>query len=262
MTQPMSATYTRQTLEETPARVLSLLSAIGTSKPIRTALATRGYTADEHAVGWALLHKATGYLALVPVPAEARAASDALAAVDAWDEPNFRLARATLERRYPEQAQFVFADLSAQTGPSALLSVGTFLDRLDALERKLPGRELKEKVADKAQEKADKAAIATLELRGITAAERSRLRGLIKVAQTGTAPDPGAEKAAAEAAAQAAERLKNLAELRAFYDEWAEIARIVITRRDYLIRLGLAKRKSGESEEPAEPEQPETPPAP
>ena len=45
----MSATYTRQTLEETPARVLSLLSAIGTSKPIRTALATRGFGDAEFA---------------------------------------------------------------------------------------------------------------------------------------------------------------------------------------------------------------------
>jgi len=258
----MTKTYARQTLEETPERMLSLLSAIGTVPTIRAALTKRGYTADDHEQGWKLLHKASGYLGPAAEPKVDRTANDALAAVDAWDEPHFRLARATLERRYPDQAAFVFADLSAQTGPSALLSVGTFLDRLDALERKLPGRELKEKAADKAQEKADKAALATLELRGITAAERSRLRGLIKVAQTGTAPDPGAEKAAAEAAAQAAERLKNLAELRAFYDEWAEIARIVITRRDYLIRLGLAKRKSGESEEPAEPEQPETPAAP
>ena len=255
----MTKTYARQTLEETPERMLSLLSAIGTVPTIRAALTKRGYTADDHEQGWKLLHKASGYLGPAAEPKVDRTANDALAAIDAWDEPHFRMARATLERRYPDQAAFVFADLSAQTGPSALLSVGTFLDRLDALERKLPGRELKEKVADKAQEKADKAALATLELRGITAAERSRLRGLIKVAQTGTAPDPGAEKAAAEAAAQAAERLKNLAELRAFYDEWAEIARIVITRRDYLIRLGLAKRKSGETEEPSDPGEPEEP---
>ncbi len=40
-----------------------------------------------------------------------------------------------------------------------------------------------------------------------------------------------------------ATRLDDLRALRAWYDDWAETARTVMTRRDYLIRLGLAKRK-------------------
>ena len=32
-----------------------------------------------------------------------------------------------------------------------------------------------------------------------------------------------------------------------WYREWSETARSVITRRDYLIRMGLSKRKSGKA---------------
>jgi len=43
---------------------------------------------------------------------------------------------------------------------------------------------------------------------------------------------------------------EHVAALRAWYEEWSEIARATVTRRDYLIRLGLAKRKSN-NEQPA-----------
>ena len=42
-----------------------------------------------------------------------------------------------------------------------------------------------------------------------------------------------------------------LLKLHAWYREWSETARSVITRRDYLIRLGLAKRKGRRGEGPA-----------
>jgi hypothetical protein len=38
-------------------------------------------------------------------------------------------------------------------------------------------------------------------------------------------------------------RRADLEALRAWFDDWTETAKIVITRRDELIRLGLAKRK-------------------
>ncbi len=37
--------------------------------------------------------------------------------------------------------------------------------------------------------------------------------------------------------------------LRHWYEEWSEIARASISRRDYLILLGLAKRKSSKKGE-------------
>jgi hypothetical protein len=39
-----------------------------------------------------------------------------------------------LGRLYPDQDAFVFAGLEPSTGPGAVLSVATLLDRLDALE--------------------------------------------------------------------------------------------------------------------------------
>lgn len=47
-------------------------------------------------------------------------------------------------------------------------------------------------------------------------------------------------------------RLEGLRALRAWFDDWSETARTVVARRDYLIRLGLAKRKK--SVTPAKPE--------
>jgi len=84
------------------------------------------------------------------------------------------------------------------------------------------------------------AAIALLAERGINAAERQRLRNLIAVAES--APDlslPDAETVAKSEATN----LRNLMALRAWYEEWSGIARVVIKRRDYLIRMGLAKRR-------------------
>ena len=38
--------------------------------------------------------------------------------------------------------------------------------------------------------------------------------------------------------------LKALGALRVWYVDWSEMARSVVKRREYLIQLGLAKRKS------------------
>jgi hypothetical protein len=230
--------YTRQTLEETPERVLRFLAGVAGRAEIRTVLFQHGYTDAEHQEGWKLLHAATGYETSVPSPPSAdRTVAEAIAELDAWDEPHFRLARATLNRRFPEQAEFVFRELVAQSGPAALLSVQTFLDRLDQLEGKRPGRDHKAK----ARKAADQQAVATLAERGISAAERARLRKLLQAAHSGVAPIPATDPG--PAAAQAAAHQEALLRLRAFYDEWSEVARVVIGRRDHHIRLGLAKRK-------------------
>jgi hypothetical protein len=63
---------------------------------------------------------------------------------------------------------------------------------------------------------------------------------LVSTAKAGTPSGLSAEQIAAEDAAFEAA----LVELRAWYDEWSEIARLIIKRRDLLIRLGLAERRS------------------
>ncbi len=224
----------RQTLEETPARVLIFLRGVGTTAVIRTALAARGYTAEDHAEGWERLHRVAGYGDGKNVSLE-NEAQNAIATIDAWDEPTFRVCRAALERLHPEQAAFVFKDLESATGALAVISVSMFLERLDALENG-PER--------KSTRRADHAALATLAKRGITKEERAKMQQLIETAK-GLAPeaqlDPSAEA-----------RQADLIALRAWYEDWSETARAVITRRDHLIRLGLAKRKKAAKRSPGE----------
>lgn len=226
---PPTPQPSRQVLEEIPTRSLKFLSALSKSSIIHAALAARGYTEPDHQEGWELLLQVTGFRRPAVAVAESTAARDAAVEIDAWDEPNFRLIRAALDRRHPEQSLFVFEGLTASTGAGAVLGVATLLDRLDALE-KSPER--------KATRKADQAALDTLTKRGIPTAERARLRALVTTAMTAAKAEEDASDAADDGVPNEA-----LLKLHAWYGEWSEVARAVIKRRDHLIRLGLAKRK-------------------
>ncbi len=223
-----TATVSQETLEETPARVMKFLYGVGTVPAIRARLARRGYTPEEHQRGWSLLHAASGY-ELEPALGT-HSDPEVLAAVselDDWDEDGFRIIHAALGRLHPAQDRAVLAGLAPARGAGSVLSVKLLLDRLDTL--------------DKSQDAGDKAATKTLATRGITQAERKRLRGLIAIAEKGTsqpAPDTSARDAQNEKRQQA------LVELRAWYEDWSNMARALVKRRDRLIRLGLAKRRS------------------
>ncbi|XXT22338.1 hypothetical protein WME94_12330 [Sorangium sp. So ce429] len=196
----------------------------------------RGYTDEDHREGWDLLHRASGFGTGEPDEVEDAEVGKAIAELDAWDEPHFRLIRAALQRRHPAQEKFVFDNLTAQVGPAAVVSVKTLLDRLDALE-KSPAR------------KDDHAALETLAKRGITREERSRLRQLVDIASgAGTAAEeddeePIGDAATVRAVVDSREHVEALRALHAWYREWAETARAIVKRRDFLVRLGLAHRK-------------------
>lgn len=227
-------------LDDMPARGLRLLGALSSNPYIRAALAQRGYSDATHEHGWSLVLKASGYRRPVAELLAKPEAAAAMAEIDAWDEPNFRIARATLVLM-PEQRDFLFQDLEAQTGAAAVASVTTFLDRCDELETS------KDR---KATRKADLAALDRLAERGISKAERERLRALLAVATAspdagGLAPKSPADPA--KEAARAAERREARIALWGFVTEWSEIAKTVIKRRDHLIQLGLAKRKAGKN---------------
>jgi hypothetical protein len=223
---PAPEELSRQTLAETPARALTFLSAVGQNLSIREVLLRRGYSTEVHEQIWRLLLDTSGFRAPSTIDARVRAA---LVAVDQWDEPNFRVAAATLRYEFPDQYAHVFADdLQAGTGPESLVAVTRFLDRLDELERS-PER--------KATRKVDAAALAKLALRGLTVDERVRVRELVNVARS-SMPDTAEAMAEDRSAGR-----RSLELLRAMYEEWAEIARVEVKRRADLIRLGLAKRK-------------------
>lgn len=223
-------TVTRQTLEQTPGRSLVFLRGVGTSASIRAALARRGYTRVEHERGWALLLASSGQFEDPGAEdVDDLAVQQAIADVDAWDEDGLRIVNASLRGRHPAQHAFVMRGLKASTGIAAVLGVATLLDRLDALES-APEREI--------TRKGDHAALATLAARGIGKAERARLRAKVKLAQSFAGTRGPAEQAAYEQRVRQA-----LVEQRRWFEEWADVARAVIKRRDQLIRLGLASRR-------------------
>lgn len=222
-------------LDETPARALKFLGAVSTNRAVRAILAKRGYSQSDHERGWQLTLKASGYRRPVPVVLDTPASRDAIAEIDAWDEPNFRVARAALVGDFPEQHAFVFQDLAPQTGVAAVASVTTFLDRLDELES---GKDRK------ATRKVDQAALAKLASRGIDAAERARLRKLLETARGPSAEAPTDAEQAGEPAADETEPREAKLALWRWYVEWREVARADIKRKDHLIQLGMAERKA------------------
>jgi hypothetical protein len=228
--------YEKRVLAATPEKALTFLRAAATKLEIRTLLFAAGYSNAEQAAGWNLLGRASGYVPGVASPADDVAARAAITEIDAWDEPGFRRIGAALGRLHPEQHEFVFAGLETARGAGAVLSVTTLLDRLDQLES-APERA--------ATREADQAAIATLRSRGITAEVRNHLRGLLEVAKTAAPP-----VLPSDASAEDVE--KALLELRAWYRDWSETARAVVHRKDYLVMLGLSKRRSRKADDVAE----------
>lgn len=231
----LDVNVSRETLEGTPVRALTFLKAIGTSAAIHGAMVARGYSREHHLQGWALLHSVSGYQDSA-LPVEDRSVSDAIKQLDDWDEDGFQVIAASLRYRYPEQAAFLLTGLAPSTGAAAVLGVKQLLDRLDALESSPDRASSKQK---------DQAALAVLSQRGIGKADRERLRQWIDLAEG--APDVSLPDAEAIARSEA-KYLKGLLALRAWFEEWAGIARVAIKRRDHLIRLGLAKRRVQTSE--------------
>jgi hypothetical protein len=225
--------YEQQILEETPAKVIPFLRAVATNKEIRAAMHQCGYTEEEQARGWQLLLAATGYVPTGYGTTDDDNARAAIAELDAWDESGFRRVHAALGRLHPDQDAFVFAGLDPAQGASAVVSVATLLDRLDALESS-PDRA--------ATRDADRAAIATLARRGIDAAVRAHLHAVVKTAQTAKLPVP------ADTPPVVADRQNALCDLRAWHKDWAETAHAVIRRRDQLILMGLAKRRTAKDD--------------
>lgn len=215
--------YQQIQLESAPERTLSFLRAIATNRQIRVAMSNVGYTDAEQSEGWRLLLAATGYATSRTAPEADVAARQAIAELDDWDEPGFRRIHAALERLHPEQDAAVFAGIEATRGAGAVVGIAKLLDRLEQLEK---GSE------------ADRAAMATLEKRGIDTKQREHLRDLVAVAQAAKPVEQPTVEAVSEQQQVALEALS------AWLRDWSETARAVIRRRDLLVLMGLAKRRS------------------
>ena len=232
--------YSDQVLEDTPPRVTQLLGGMGAVTAIRTALYHAGLTDDQIDEGVAKLLDCLSIARSLQPPQDTPSAVAQRAAtveLDATDEPLFRRARATLERHYPAAAEYLFRDnLKAAQGMDAVRGIATFLLRVEALEKGADPQRA-------ASREDDRAAVALLAKRGIDAPYRASLDAKVKTALGPTTPVVAPPVAPEE-------RRRKLIELKRWYDEWAETAHAVITKRSYLIRLGLAERRSPTKPEP------------
>lgn len=194
-------------------RAVVFLRAVGTNEGIRDAMGSAGFVKEDADEGWRLLRAACE----VPrVAASKRNASvdEALRKLDDFAKVLAVRVRAALRRVSPDEIAFLLNGLPAKRGTS-VASVAVFLDRCDALSKK------------------DRAALAALGKHGIGAGAREEARRWISVA---TSLEPTRRAPVAVSG-------DPLGELYAWTKDWSDVARTVIVRRDWLIRLGIGRRK-------------------
>ena len=224
---------TLETLEATPERSLKLLRGVGNNRVVRGLMQGRGYSVLIHRQGWSLLAAVAGMSEPggedpVTDPEVVKAVED----VDPHDEELVEITDASLNKDFPVQNDFLLKGITPGGGMAAVLNVALYLDRRSVLAQGT-GRE--------ATRDDDLAALKLLEERGITSALCEYLTGRVAVAQSAKKVEP-IDEAALKAVDEA--YVKALADLRTWYELWSRIARVTIKRRDYLMLLGLAHRKS------------------
>jgi hypothetical protein len=220
----------RSTAETALQRALQFLRTVGTDPAIRTELQKVGFDVGDLKQGWALVLKACsapqGTTRFTP---DAGPVADATQKLESWQSTMFLRAHAALRRLHPEQDAFVFADVVSDKNTTPVVAVSLFLARLDELDGS-PER--------KSSRKADHAALATLDRRGVTKEERKQAKELVHLIETTAAPEVTSEPPPID------ERMSALLEVYAWVQDWTDSARAVITRRDQLIRLGIGKRRT------------------
>lgn len=238
MTQPVE--LTQRDIERDLERGLPFLRSLSVVQGISRILMQAGYTPEAHSEGWSMLLALMGYTPdASSLDVSSAAQAKAIAELDQWDGPHFARARAALEHLHPDQAAYIFSSLVQAEGAAAVSSVKTFCDRAAAL------RDASDPARTGTREE-DKAAIQTLADRQIFNPEiEAHLRELIQQATSlDTEPSTVEDTTATNDYQQTAQRFH------AWLTDWRETARVVITRRDYLIRLGLSARRPRKAAEP------------
>jgi hypothetical protein len=212
------------------------LRAVGTRPEIRAALTPRGYTEEEHQRLWSLLLILMGYK---PAPAAAQVSNEnleSLTLLDNADGPLLRAIDAVIEARYPDQHQYIRGGLVASEGPESVAVVQHVVDRYAAMRDGTDPARASKRDADK--KAAEALASRSVLSPAIEATYRAHLAKAKAIAPEVTAtPTTEAQKKYQEAAREFHISIK----------EWRELARQTITRRDYLISLGLAERRVGKA---------------
>lgn len=228
-------TMTSTKARRLPGRVFVFLQGIARRPVIYMHLSEKGYSKQAHEEGQRLLQAVSSLQIPDELPSTNQAYVDALTAVDGWDETHFALADASLSRRYPSQHAYLFRDgLKAEQGVEAINSVSTFLERFKALRDGVdPEREKTRKEDQAAVQLLEQRSIVTKETVAQLEAHLAILKDVPEVSQLMPTPE------------QRAKYTKAMFELETWFEDWSNIAKIVLRdRKDYRISLGLAERKA------------------
>jgi len=215
-------------------RAFQFLRGVNRYPGIFNILSTIGLSQTIVKQGWELLQAVNGAHIFNAPSKISETQREAEAELDRWDEPNFAIITASLMSLFPEQVDYLFDNLESSRGPAAVIGIEKLLMRLDLLEKgKDPNR--------KDTRKADKAAVQELEDSNIlTRQERKRLLALVKQAKVTS--DEDLERAQNQAKQETYQK-DALKRLGLWLEKWTAIAKTKITKRSYLIALGLAERK-------------------
>ena len=207
------------------------LQGVGTVIPVRLTLIDAGYTKSEHEYGWEKYFFLMGYQWEIPENYTTDPVQP-YARFERWSKINFRLAKIALKRLHPVQHDYLFSTSPKLTGVAAMAAVYNFLDKIRKLRE---GRG----VDSEAQLAEDQAAVKTLEKRNIISPEiESELWDLIAEAtKLNSTPEEVLDIRETD------EYQQKAVEFHEWLKDWRMTARTVIKRRDYLIRLGLVKKR-------------------
>lgn len=223
----------RLTIGQKAERVLTLLLALRNPR-IAATLSRHGFKNDDLDEGWHLLRAVTR-TRLDAFPEDTPLDSDALRALDEWENQWFVIAGATLKRRAPKVHDWLFRNLSQTEGAEVLVSVGTFLERWDLLDKPEQDGGLGDD---------GKQAKKVLGERGLKKQTIDEAKALVKKLRKVDGPLPDLDQVMAEEASfEKAEQ-----ELWGWYLEWSAIARNAITQRSLLIKLGFLRNGGKEDE--------------
>lgn len=225
----------RLTFLQRAERVLRLLLGLRHA-PVARALAAHGFTKADVAEGWALLQRTTrSDLDLGPAPAFDKRSERGL---KAWESTWFPIVKATLARRSPKAAEWLFLEGNED---AHALGVKVFLTRWDKLG--MSGRE-------------------GLGAEGRRVKALLRERGLTDdvIAEARVWFTPGAKALGAVADDAPGAFADAEKELWAWYVEWSTIARASITDARLLRALGFRARGAGSDDEASDAERDEPPP--
>jgi hypothetical protein len=209
----------KQSVGQKAFRALRLLMGLRDSR-VTAAMVAHGFTPGDLQDGLQRLGALTGMRMDLRNPVKDQ---ELISSLDEFENTWFPVARATLDARFPQVSQVLFRNLSQYTGVEVVVSVSTFLKRLEQMGK---GEGDFGKIGPEAR--------ALLAQRGLTqpkvADAAARIEALATFAkQPVTGPSVEEQKAAED-------------HLWAWYLEWSAIARVAVKDGRLLRGLGFGQR--------------------